>query len=293
VRDAERKLAHRARSLAVRLAALEEQRALRTRQAELARQLAESVGKFAERGEVSALDAAQAQVDSQRMILESARIETERVTLLGELRPLLALAPGDPLTLTGALPEIGSPALAGDWRQRADFRLAKKTEEAASAGVSLAKARKWEDASAGFFIEGERMEDAPEGLDRTGFAGLRFSLPLPFWNKNQGEIAEKTAGARRAELETKALASQIANEAAAAKAEMAAIAKLAADTAAKLLPLVVEQAEKLEAAYQKGQTDLITVLRIREQRLQIETAALDAKRDWNLARIRYEAATGN
>jgi cobalt-zinc-cadmium efflux system outer membrane protein len=34
------------------------------------------------------------------------------------------------------------------------------------------------------------------------------------------------------------------------------------------------------------------VLRAQEQRLQLESAALNAERDFHLARIRYEAATG-
>ncbi|MCQ6473622.1 TolC family protein, partial [Vibrio parahaemolyticus] len=47
-----------------------------------------------------------------------------------------------------------------------------------------------------------------------------------------------------------------------------------------------------EKAYESGQTDLLTILRAREQRLQLEAAALDAVRDFHLARIRYEAAIG-
>ena len=38
--------------------------------------------------------------------------------------------------------------------------------------------------------------------------------------------------------------------------------------------------------------DLLTVLRAREQRLQLEAAALDAIRDFHLAKIRYESAIG-
>jgi cobalt-zinc-cadmium efflux system outer membrane protein len=67
---------------------------------------------------------------------------------------------------------------------------------------------------------------------------------------------------------------------------------LARETRDKLLPLVIEQTGKLEKAYESGQTDLLTILRAREQRLQLEAAALDAVRDFHLARIRYEAAIG-
>jgi cobalt-zinc-cadmium efflux system outer membrane protein len=73
---------------------------------------------------------------------------------------------------------------------------------------------------------------------------------------------------------------------------MQAHADLARETRDTLLPLVIEQTQKLEKAYESGQTDLLTVLRARDQRLQLEAAALDAVRDFHLARIRYEAATG-
>jgi cobalt-zinc-cadmium efflux system outer membrane protein len=178
------------------------------------------------------------------------------------------------------------------WEQRADYQLSRLAEDTARTEIDLAKSRKWDDLTAGIMWEGERMEDAPNGLDNSGFIGLRLSLPLPFWNRNEGEIAEKTASAQRAALETKALHSRIANEAQAARNEMAAFASLARETREKLLPLVIEQTSKLEKAYKTGQADLLTVLRAREQQLQLETATLEATRDFHLARIRYEAALG-
>jgi cobalt-zinc-cadmium efflux system outer membrane protein len=292
VRDATRKLAAEASALAVKWLALDAQRTLREEQAALAQKLSESSAKFAERGEVSALDAVQSQVDSQRMLLESRQLETERAALIGELKPLLGVDAEEKLTISGGLPTIGKTPGGGDWQQRPDYLLAKKHEEAADAATDLAQAKKWDDISAGLFLEGEAHEDGVNGLEKRPFLGLRFSLPLPLWNKNEGEIAEKAAAAQRARLETKALSYQITNEAAAARAEMQSIAKLHAEMTEKLLPLVKQQAEKLEAAYQTGQTDLITVLRIREQRLQIETTLINARRDWHLARLRHEAATG-
>ena len=59
-----------------------------------------------------------------------------------------------------------------------------------------------------------------------------------------------------------------------------------------VLPLVVEQSNRIEKAYEGGQSDLIELLRVREQRLQLEVAALEASRDFHLAKIRYASATG-
>lgn len=291
VLDMERKLIAEGQSLAVKLVSLEQQGVLRKQQTELAQKLSKFAVDRAAAGELSPLDAAQAQVDSQRLLLEGRKIETERVSILGELRPKLGLAPEDSLIITGTLTEMTLPAKS-TWQHRADYQLSRLAEDAARTEVDLAKSRKWDDLTAGVMWEGERMEDAPNGLERTGFFGLRLSLPLPFWNSNQGEIAEKTASSQRVALETKALHSLIANETQAARNEMAAFASLARETKDKLLPLVIEQTSKLEKAYETGQTDLLTVLRAREQRLQLESAVLEATRDYHLARIRYEAALG-
>jgi len=100
-----------ARGLAVRLLALEKQRALRQQQTELARKLSEFTQGRASKGELSPLDAAQAQVDAQRLLLEGRRIEVERVALLGALKPMLGIAPGDSLNLVGELPALVVPGI--------------------------------------------------------------------------------------------------------------------------------------------------------------------------------------
>lgn len=293
VQDVERKLITEAQSLVIKIVSLEQQRPLRQKQSDLALKLSDFAAKRAATGEVSPLDAAQAQVDSQRILLEGRQLETGRITLLGQLKNLLGVSHTDTLTVTGPLPGIALPAKSTNWEKRPDYRISKLKEEASQLEVELARSRKWEDLTAGVFVEGERMEDAPNGLERTGYLGFRLSLPLPFWNKNEGEVLEKTAGVQRSLLETKALSVQIQNEASTARAEMMAYAKLATDTREKLLPLVLKQTDNLEKAYQQGQTDLFTVLRSSEQKLQLETAALEAARDFHLARIRYEAVAGS
>jgi cobalt-zinc-cadmium efflux system outer membrane protein len=292
VRDVERRYIAAARSLAVKLLALEKQRALRQQQTALAQKLSDFAKDRAQAGELSPLDAAQAQVDTQRLLLEARRIEIESVSLRGELKPMLGLNPQDTLTLSGDLPSLTLPPSKA-WQQRADYQLAQTKVEAAQTDSALANARRMSDVSAGFFASREQQDVTPRNTERTGFVGFRFSIPLPFWNRNQGEIAEKAATAERARLEKEALATQITGEADTARREMEANAALASDTRDKLLPLVIEQTSKLEKAYESGQTDLLTVLRARDQRLQLESAALDATRDFHLALIRYESAIGH
>ncbi|HEY1081372.1 MAG TPA: TolC family protein [Prosthecobacter sp.] len=291
VKDAERKFVAEARSLAVRLLALEKQKALRQQQTQLARKLSGFAKDRADAGELSPLDASQAQVDAQRLTLEARKIEIETVSVQGELKPMLGLSPSDALKLAGDLPALAVPRKTS-WQQRPDYQLAQTKNQAAETDAALAHARRYGDVSAGFFAAREQQDVAPRRTEYSGFVGFRISIPLPLWNRNQGEIAEKKAGVERARSETEALATQIVSEAETAKREMEANASLVSETRDKLLPLVQEQTARLEKAYESGQTDLLTVLRAREQRLQLEAAALDAARDFHLALIRYEAAVG-
>ncbi|MBL9132786.1 MAG: TolC family protein [Verrucomicrobiaceae bacterium] len=291
VRDVERRLIAEARGLAVQIIALDQQRTLRQQQRDLAQKLSDFVKGRASKGELSPLDAAQAQVDAQRLILESKKLETQRTSLIGTLKPMLGIAPTDPFGLRGALPALVMPGSV-PWQRRADFQLAQTKITAAQTDADLARSKRMQDVSAGFFASRENQGQPDGRREDTGFVGFRFSIPLPFWNRNQGEIAEKQAAAERQRLEAEALGKQIAGEADTARREMQANADLAHETRKKLLPLVIEQTQRLEKAYEAGQTDLLSVLRARDQRLQLESAALDAERDFHLARIRYEAATG-
>lgn len=292
VRDVERKLIGEAQTLVVQLISLNQQRELRKKQTELATKLSEFVKSRANAGELSLLDAAQAQVDAQRLLVEARRLQNESVSLLGTLKPMLGLSPSDSLTISGDVLAITIPGYVTGWTQRADYQLAQTRIAAAQTDTALAKARKYQDISAGFFAAREQQDVSSRQTERTGFVGFRISLPLPFWNRNQGEIAEKTASAERARLESEALGQMIVSEADTARKEMVANADLAKETRDRLLPMVIEQTAKLEKAYESGQADLLTILRAREQRLQLEAAALDSVRDFHLARIRYEAAVG-
>lgn len=291
VRDAERRLVAEARSLTVRLLTLAKQRQLRERQLALAEELAAFAKNRAGAGEVSPLDANQAQLDAHRLRVESRLLEAESVSLLGQLKPLLGLPSDTALAISGGLPPLATPR-ASSWEQRPDYQLAQTRIAAARTDQDLAKAKRLPDLTAGVFAAHELQDTAPAHRERTGFVGFRVSIPLPFWNRNQGEIAEKTAAAERARLESEALAMSIDGEAGAARKEMEANAAIVRETRDQLLPLAQEQMDAVQKAYETGQTDLLSLLRARDQRLQLEAAALDAARDFHLARIRYEAAIG-
>jgi len=291
IREVERRLVAEAQSLAVRWLSLSQQQTLRQQQAQLAEELASFTQQRATAGELSSLDAAQARVDAQRLALESRKLDVDLIALIGQLKPLLGLDATAALHLRGPLPAIALPATA-DWQQRPDYQLAQNQQAIAQTETELAKSRRWLDLSVGLFAAHEQQEVSPSRNANTGFVGLRLSIPLPLWNRNQGEIAEKAAAAERTRLQTAALANQITNQAAAARNEMTTLVALIRETESQLLPLLNDQIETLEKAYEAGQTDLLSLLRAREQSLQIRNTLLEATRDFHLAHLRHQAALG-
>ena len=131
-------------------------------------------------------------------------------------------------------------------------------------------------------------------MQTDGIIGLKFTLPLPFWNKNEGKIKEAEAATARAEKEAEALVAGVRAEAMAALGEMKAARRILDETSGVLLPKAVQIEEKISGFYKQSQPGVLLtdVLRSREKRLSIEQAKLDALRSYHLARIRFNAAMG-
>lgn len=290
VKDVERLLAAEARAEFVKTMATRERRALLGKQKAFADELASFVSEASGRGELSALDAAQARLAALRLTTEGRMLEAEETASLGKLRPLVGIAVGSPVSLSGKIPPVDLPGIAEVTRP--DLEARKAELKAAGTGISLEQARRRDDIEASVFAAGARTEDAPDGLDNEGIIGVRLSIPLPFWNDNQGAIDEATARRERKRGEVTALVREINHTGDTARTEMRQWAALVSEIDNSLLPLAKEQTDLLEDAYRKGQGELQAVLRTREQTLELLASKIDATREFRLARIRYQAATG-
>lgn len=293
VRDAERRLIAEVRTAAVKLLALRAQREIRRQQLANSRDQTEFVLRRVAAGEASSAEVALLDLEGRQLTVEMLQLDAARAALAGELRLLLGVSADEAVEISGTLPPPGvvpGKGVAGN--ERADLEAARHSAEAARQTIGLAKARKWEDVGVGLTAGGERTEDAPEGFSNDTFLGLKLSVPLPIWNRNEGAIAEATAAAARVGQEADALAFNIRNEAEAARGEMAALAKLLAEMDDGLLPKAAQVEEQLRTSYGTGQTPLTEVLRARARRLELTQVRVDALRDFHLARVRYDSALG-
>lgn len=292
VREAERGIAAEARQQVVKILALRERRGLLKQQVDLSKQFADFLSGTAAKGEGSAIDAGQAKLEANGLALQLRQLDAEEVSLLGGLKPLLGMKPGESLVVSGSLPAAGLPTASSDPSRRPDYQIARLQEKAAAQEAALEQLKRREDIEGGFFAAAERTEDAPNGYENEAVIGLRLKFPLPLWNKNEGAIQEAEARKQRKRMETTALAANIRLEAEAARAEMKQWAGMLREIDGKLLPLAEEQASLAETSYRNGQGEIQAVLRSREKRLELAASRLDALREFHLARVRHEASLG-
>ncbi len=292
VREVERQLTGQAREAVVKILANRQRRALVREQSRVSGEFSESLADIAAKGEGSLLDAGQARLETASLALETRQLDAEEAALVGGLKPLLGMRPGESLSVGGTLAEPTLPVAGTDVSRRPDLQAARLAALAAAQGVTLEQARRYDDLEGGVFAGAGRAEDAPDGYDNEAIIGLRLKIPLPLWNKNEGAIQEAEAKQQRKEMEAVALSRNIQLEAETARAGMEQWAQMIREIDETLLPLAAEQAALAEAAFRNGQGEIQSVLRSREKRLQLSAAKLDALREFHLARVRHETALG-
>lgn len=292
IREVENQLIGEARAALVRVLAVRERKTLLEQQTALSRELADFIDEVAKKGEASVIEAGQARLEASRFTTESRQLAAEEKRTVGELKPLLGMSAGETLHVSGGLPGLRMPEGA-DQIERPALEIARLAVIAAEQDIAIEQTRRYGDLAAGFFAGAERVVDAPEAAAKEGIVGFRVTIPLPFWDKNEGNIEAAEAKAKRRRKEVVALRQGIALEAEATRSEMLEWAKLASEIESELLPQAAEQTDVAEQAWRNGQGDLLTVLRSREQRLDLAAARLEALQNFHLARVRYQTALGN
>lgn len=294
VRAAERALALQVYTLVVKGLDVQGRRELYQRRVEHSRKLEATATRAAAAGEGSNLAAAEFELEAGEVEARLLQLNAEEASLLGALRPLLGIEPREPISLRGRLadpsdsPRAAEPAL----DRRPDYQAAESRLASARRNLDLQRASKWEDIAVGIGYEREHTEDAGFGMRRENFIGLKVSVPLPLGKNNLSHIREAEATVRRREAELVALASSLRAEAATAHAEMQSAARVYGMTSGTLLEKARALEQRFLAAYQSGQSPFTDVLRSRERRFTLEASALEARRDFHLARVRLNAALG-
>jgi cobalt-zinc-cadmium efflux system outer membrane protein len=179
-----------------------------------------------------------------------------------KLLPLLGLRPDDPPVdiddRLGIMPDVtpGLASLEETARSARPDLLALRSDQARSiADLRLEQAQGKVDYTVG--TEYRRQQ----GVNGTGnMVSFFFSVPLPFSNRNQGEIARADAERDKAQRSLRAGEASVASEVAAAYQEFESARLLLADIERDLLAPTEQARTSVTYVYQAGATSLLDVL---------------------------------
>jgi len=288
----ENRLVAEARAGFVEALALRGRLELLQQQAEVVGKLADFTTEAAQRAEASAIDAGQARLEKARIDAECLRLEAEIQRAQVELKPLLGMSPQDSLVLGGTLPQVQHPTALAKAKSP-EVALAELEVRKAEQLTAIERACRYDDVKVGLFVGVERTMDAPEPIEHEAMIALRVMLPLPLWDGNEGNIeaAQATTARRKGELE--ALEQRLSLEAATLRDEMLRWAKLATEIESQLLPQADQQTQLAEKAWRDGQVSLLSVMKSREQAIELAVARLDAIKNFHLARVHYLKILGD
>jgi outer membrane protein, heavy metal efflux system len=153
-------------------------------------------------GDSSPLELSLIKVETDRLKARRALVEGRLRNAFLKLKRLTGLAPDEPLQIRESLlaPLLQAPALAIEaaiaeaLKSRPDVRMARLVEDAAQAGLRLAKAQATPELTAfgKFTVNRSLFDETPVGVlrDRDKLLTFGLSISLPLFHRNQGGKAE-------------------------------------------------------------------------------------------------------
>ena len=250
-------------------------------------------------------DASEVEVNLVR--LEARQAEADRLARLAEvetaraaLRALLGLSREGPLEVEGAFPPPRIPLegdlVTGAIARRPDVEALRRERERAAAVVALERASRYPNVAFGLFYELDRGTlDGPGGAtlrDKDHLLGAGISIPIPIFNRRQGEILAAEREVDRLEAEAAALETTIRRDVAVARERLRAAIARATLFEGEIAPLAERNLEQTREAYRLGQIGTIEVLRAQDERNKVALAAAEALHDRAVAEAALEAAIG-
>ncbi len=260
--------------------------------AALADRLTETARRRVEAGAAPGADLILAEVEQRSAHALRVDAEQREIAIRGRLAVRIGWpAPVVP-PITPALPPLAEPAPAAALLARLEGHPALVASDRRIAAVRsrLAAAERagWPDPTVaiGFTREAGGGHEPDADIWSAG-----VGLPLPLWRGADAEIARARVDVRHAEAARAALAADLKAALLDARAEVERSFTRARLLGEGLAPLQAHD-ERVDAAYGRGEIDLMTRLQIRRARTEAENAALDARAEYHRARARLTRRAG-
>jgi cobalt-zinc-cadmium efflux system outer membrane protein len=249
--------------------------------------------------EVSAADVNLAKLEWQKLTLAQAALLNQQEIASTTLNRLLGREPKTPLQISGAVnAEFDTNSIAEISQQaqahRPDRQLAALGIDRAASEIKLARAEKWEDWTVGFdYSRSVSKFDAPIGTKTDNFLGVGVSIPLPFWNQNQGRVSEAQATQQRAVAELNALDLRINAETQTAEDQMRRLLGILHQYRDESIKLAEENVILLQKGYADGLVTITAVIQAQQQLTDLRQSYLEALGGFEQALTDWQTATAS
>ncbi|MBK6685500.1 MAG: TolC family protein [Deltaproteobacteria bacterium] len=302
LRALELQVAHQAASGCVNLAGARRRRVVAQEAAALAGRIAQVAAQRQKAGEGSDLELSQARIDAARAEANFASAEAEVVRAEAQLSLLLGRRiEVETSTFSWRVP-TGSISALADQAQKArpDLRAAARAVEANHAEAALLSRSRLPNPTFTLGLEREQLHLhgalPSSGEDfavvHSGWAlNLALSVPLPAWDRRQGELEANLGRQRGAEAERAALSRRAEIEVESAQLVLQQASRAQRRYAAAL-PEVARSLAWMERGYRQGELGLDLLLAQRDRALRTRVEAIQAEVDQGLALIGLYQALG-
>jgi len=298
--DLERGLVRDVRRAFIELLAIDEQIKLQDTLINLNNELVGAIKAGIKEGLASEKDLNAVAIALQQARQEKEVLIAQRRSKILELNKLLGKPPSFSFLPQGSLEYEAAKGLANfsvetAYAQRPDLRFVELNIDLARADLGLAKALRFEDIIAGIFYERDRdVLDIPEGeipnIDQ--FIGFRLSIPLPFFDRKQGLIAEAHARERRAGESVEALKLEIGQEVNDALNRVTTLSALLETYQSGILKTAEDNVRLVEGSYKQGLVGIAEVIQSRQQFATLTSSYINTVRDYQLALNDLQIAAG-
>jgi cobalt-zinc-cadmium efflux system outer membrane protein len=254
-------------------------------------------------GDASKLDQRLLQVTTNQFEAQRLQAENQLSALLLQIKTLIGFSPQDPLVLRKVPPpeDIGiseQTALEMALERRPDLRAAKVREAMAESEIELAKSEAFPNISASVRYTPERniieglLKPEERIVDRDKLLSFGISIPLPVFNRQQGNIAEAASLRARARSERMSLEQAVRRDVLLAYQRYQAARRSLEVFTGNVLPESRESFQIVQLAHRLGELRLLDV--INQERLFIEAqmSYVAAQKDYFTALADLEGAIG-
>ena len=279
---------------------LAEQRiALADRSVTLTRQLLDVTRERLAAGDIPELEMNLVKVELARS--EGTRIDVEKTLNQKQSRlwSFMGLVPGEYPAIAGTLEAatVMTKSL-GELKQsarekRPDLKALEAENRRGDSDIILAQAEEIPNLTAGLFYSHERRTDATgvgEEKVRDNLLGIRLSLPLPLFDRNQAGIQE--ARAKRSSTESRLLAAtrNIDREVETAYARFLNAEKVYSLYRTNIIPQLEENLNLTQEAYRLGEVGILAVIQEQKKFFEVSEGYLTALHDRQTAFVKLETA---